>query len=219
MAWQSDRQAWPYPSGGREPEARVSGTSRDHERIRARPLCVATPASDPTELSPRVVYRLQRDGDRLLASYFLHWSSERPWDRSVAVALAIDAVYSHLLFVLPGLRYWLYGPGDVEGATVVYREGDSGLEIVEGFADDRNHQPTRLSRTDLESPMGTALMTRVWSHQLGAPGAALAVTRPSAEVRVRCFERADFVPLTDEIADRFRLGREGAPARARPAWR
>jgi hypothetical protein len=59
-------------------------------------------------------------------------------------------------------------------------------------------------------------MTTSWSHQLGGRGAARVAD--GADVSQRCFAGAELVPLTTDIADRFWLGNESAPGRARFAW-
>ena len=133
------------------------------------------------------------------------------------MSLAIDSVYSHFFFVMPGLRHLMHGPGDVEGATVVYRVVGERLEVVEGFADDESHDPVNLSAEELtDDERGTVLMTSVWSHQLGAHGAAQAA---AGSVARHCYQGQELVPLTSDIAERFWLGTAEEPRRARPAWR
>jgi hypothetical protein len=221
----ADGEAWPGPPGAGQTDAGLAGAAAlgaDDVLVRARRLCVVSDQATSGELSPQIAYRRRREGDRLIVSYFVHWSTERPWgDHSVMASLAIDAVYSHLLFFFPGLRFALYGPGDVEGATVAYRDAPSGLEVIEGVADDGEHRLVRLESADLSGADGsTVLMTRRWSHQLGAAGAARAARRARSEgLQLDCFEDDRLVPMTPTIAERFRLGSAEAPRRARPAWR
>jgi hypothetical protein len=201
--------------------------SAEQALIRSQRLCVLNTKDSAGEIGRKVVFRWQREGSQLKVSYFVHWSTERPWgDRSMMASLAIDSVYSHLFFVLPGLRYLMHGPGDVEGATVVYRVVDDHLEVLEGFADDESHDPVRLLADELtdgkltDGKRETVLMTSVWSHQLGAHSAAQAAAGELGKLaRNHCYEGADLVPLTPAIADRFWLGSADAPLRARPAWR
>lgn len=189
----------------------------DISLIRSQPLCVINARSSAGELGSSVVTRHRRERDLLWVSYFVYWSSERPWGHKHWLpSLAIDAVYSHFLFVLPGLRRVLYGPGDVEGVTIVYRDVGGRLEILEGYADDEYHRPVHLGPEDLTGGDGqTLLLTDTWSHQLGYRGAA---RRAGAEVSRRCFKGAELVPLTQDIAESFWLGSQGAPRRARKAW-
>jgi hypothetical protein len=59
-------------------------------------------------------------------------------------------------------------------------------------------------------------MTTSWSHQLGGRGAAsLAGDSPLSQ---RCFAGTELVPMTNAIADRFWLGSQRTPRRARYAW-
>jgi hypothetical protein len=212
---------WP---GGLAIAARPASTAvgpptTDQALVLRQRVCVLNTLRSAGDLSAQIVFRSRREGDRLTVSYFVHWSTERPWgDKSLLASLAIDSVYSHFFFVLPGLRYLLHGPGDVEGATVVYRVAGSSLEIVEGFADTESHDPVQLTAADLtDSDGSTLLMTNVWSHQLGAHGAAQAGTTP--QLSRRCYEGRELRPLTSDVATRFWLGSAEHPRRARPAWR
>jgi hypothetical protein len=210
--------AWPEPLAPGEPAtASVRAEALDDALVRAQPVCVLSTLDSAGELGRSLLVRHRREGDRLWVSYFAYWSSERPWgDEPFLVSLAIDAVYSHFLFALPGLRHALYGPGDVEGVTVVYRVRDGRLEIIEGYADDQYHRAVQLGPEDLGgSDNHTLLMTSWWSHQLGGRGAARAA---GAAVSRRCFVGSALVPLTAETAERFRLGSADRPLRARRAW-
>jgi hypothetical protein len=209
-----DAPAWPGPLPADAPGL----ADADAALIVAQPVCVMSSLDSAGELGASLVVRHRRDGDRLWVSYFAYWSSERPWgDKPFFASLAIDAFYSHFLFFLPGLRHALYGPGDIEGVTVVYRETDGRLEIVEGYGDDEYHRAVHLGPEDLTgSDKHTLLLTSWWSHQLGGRGAARAAREPS--ISRRCFEGPSLVPLTAEIAERFRLGSADKPLRARWAW-
>ena len=211
---QVDTPAWPLPLA----HADTAAQSDDDALVRSQPVCVLNSRNSAGDIGKSLVVRHRRDGDRLWVSYFVYWSSERPWgDKPWLLSLAIDAFYSHFLFVLPGLRHALYGPGDIEGVTVVYRTVGQHLEIVEGFGDDEYHRRVHLGPEDLTgSDHCTLLLTNSWSHQLGAPGAARVGGESSASKR--CFAGGELVPLTTEIANRFWLGSPGAPRRARYAW-
>lgn len=209
-----DAPDWPSP---RE-TAHAERASADAALVRAQPVCLLNSVPSAGELGPSLVVRHRRDGDRLWVSYFAYWSSERPWgDKPFVVSLAIDAFYSHFMFFLPGLRHALYGPGDIEGATVVYRVAGDRLEILEGYGDDEYHRPVHLAAGELTgSENQTLLMTTSWSHQLGGRDAARAARDGSASTR--CFVGDELVPMTREIADKFRLGSAASPLRARYAW-
>lgn len=216
---QVDTPDWPLPLAHADlATADAAPQSDDDALVRSQPVCVLNSRDSAGDLGKSLVVRHRRDGDRLWVSYFVYWSSERPWgDKPWLLSLAIDAFYSHFLFVLPGLRHALYGPGDIEGVTVVYRTVGQHLEIVEGFGDDEYHRRVHLGPEDLTgSDNRTLLLTNSWSHQLGAPGAARVGGESSASQR--CFAGAELVPLTPEIANRFWLGSPGAPRRARYAW-
>ena len=209
-----DAPPWPKPEGASAP----APSDADGALIRAQPVCVMSTLDSAGELGSSLVVRHRRDGDRLWVSYFAYWSSERPWgDKPFFASLAIDAFYSHFLFFLPGLRHALYGPGDVEGVTIVYREVEGRLEIIEGYGDDEYHRAVHLGPEDLTgSDKHTLLLTSWWSHQLGGRGASQVAREPSTSRR--CFEGPSLVPLTTEIAEAFRLGNAEKPLRARWAW-
>lgn len=187
-------------------------------------VCVAWNRQWAGELGKPLLFHVKRVGpDRVVAGYFAYWSTERPWGknaltRQVLPALLIDAVYSHLLFVLPGLKSMLYGPGDVEGLRVTYTLGsDHQLVPVSVFADDGTHNEVQLDVRDAVDDSGrVVVLTNVWSHQLGAKGAVSAVR---AGAGVRCYTGSDLQPVTAATALAFRLGDIQVPLRARPAWR
>jgi hypothetical protein len=199
----------------------ASNTAQEDELVTHQPFCVASSVRSSGSLGDSVLYRYRRDGDTLYVGYFVYFSTERPWGdnaltHKVLPALAIDAFYSHFMFVLPGAQRLLYGPADIEGALVRYRiEGDR-LVAQGALADDEEHHRVRLDAEELRAPNGnTLLLTETWSHQLGAHDAV----RRSASLAVRCFSGSGLVPLSTSVADAFRLGSESAPHRAKPAWR
>lgn len=213
---QVDTPEWPLPVA----RADTGPPSEDDALVRAQPVCVLNSRDSAGDLGRSLVVRHRRDGERLWVSYFVYWSSERPWgDKPWLLSLAIDAFYSHFLFVLPGLRHALYGPGDIEGVTVVYRTVGQELEIVEGFGDDEYHRRVHLGPEDLTgSDHRTLLLTTSWSHQLGGRGAASVGGSAAAPASTRCYSGDELVPLTPDIANRFWLGSPSAPRRARYAW-
>ena len=116
----------------------------DDELIASQSVCVASSVWSAGELGETLAYRFERRGNQLHVGYFAFWSSERPWGMNalslgVAPALVVDGVYSHGLFVLPGMRHFIYGAGDIEGASVVYEISGEKLIPIRGFADDETH--------------------------------------------------------------------------------
>ena len=110
------------------------------------------------------------------------------------------------------------GAGDVEGARVVYRQGDDGRWApVSAAADDSSHAGVALAARDFVDDGGRAvLMTNVWSHQLGAAGARqFAAHHPR---QVVCYGGEALLPLTADVVRTFRLGSAVQPRRAPPAW-
>jgi hypothetical protein len=226
---------WPTPSSAshgaraslfshvsrRAPAPGAALTAED-DLIQNEPLCVASSVHSSGALGDTVLYRYERDGDTLSVGYFVYFSTERPWGdnaltRDIWPALAIDAVYSHFLFLWPGVQRVLYGPADIEGALVRYRVVGDRLVAEAARADDEGHHPVRLTADELRAPDGhVVLLTETWSHQLGAHGA---VQRAGAAPSVRCFSGARLLPLSQSVAEAFRLGDEAAPRRAKPAWR
>lgn len=199
-------------------------TEFERAAIERQPLCVISKGASFGTLGDVVLYVYSRDGNELSVGYFVYWSVERPWGANLPTytllpSLAIDGAYTHFLFLLPGLQRALYGAGDIEGATVTYDVGQSGeLSVKRAYADDEFHEGVELTPADLVTRDGrTALMTDVWSHQLGAAGAAKHYDRGNADVT--CFEGRALRPLNAETAHAFRLGSLAGPLRARPAWR
>lgn len=214
--------AWPAQA----PVPVIDSQARSVERalIEAQPVCIVSKVWSAGELGETLAYHYRRSGDLLEVGYFVFWSTERPWGDNaltltVLPAAAIDAVYSHFLFVLPGVRAALYGPGDVEGASVTYRiRADRSLEVLGAVAQDGVHEEVELSRADLLDAGGRViLMSEVWSHQLGAKGAADYVA--TARVEPRCYFERALSKLEPPVISRFRLGSAESPIRARPAWR
>ncbi len=192
-------------------------------KIAQQPLCVGARSWSAGRLGDTVLYRTSHIGRKLAVGYFVYWSEERPWGKNVmsytaVPALAMDAVYSHFLYVFPGLKDALYGPGDVEGVLVEFNEREDGsLDVVGGVADDGNHAPVTLSRADLVDSKGrVVVLTDVWSHQLGAHGAARFADTPGSELK--CYAQAALEPLTAQVVRDFRLGSALRPLRGSPAW-
>jgi hypothetical protein len=209
--------AWPKPE-------LTEPRSADEARVIAQPLCVGARSWSAGALGQTVLFRTRRVGNRIAVGYFVYWSEERPWGDNVASytvlpALAVDAVYSHFLYVFPGLKDALYGSGDVEGVQVLYEQrSDGSLDVVSGRADDGNHAPVDLSRSDLLDSQGrVVLLTDVWSHQLGARGAATFAER--SPTQLKCFAKSSLQPMTELVARAFRLGSDRLPLRGNPAWR
>lgn len=214
---------WPEPASVRN----TSGSAQeaaDRDRVEQQPVCVGSRGWSAGTLGDTVLFRSRRVGNKLVVGYFVYWSTERPWGANMSSylllpALATDAFYSHFLYVFPGAKDALYGPGDIEGVLVEFESRANGeLFVVGGMADDGNHAPTALSHQDLVDSKGrVVLLTEVWSHQLGARGAGgFADTRGE---EVRCYEKSALHPMTKEVARAFRLGDEERPLRAGPAWR
>jgi hypothetical protein len=190
--------------------------------IRQLPVCVASSWS-AGELGRSILYHYKREGRRMTVGYFVYWSTERPWGKNtlsytVLPALFIDAFYSHLLFMFPGAQRLIHGPGDIEGARVVYEQQDDGRWTpVSAVGSDGFHREVPLSTDDFVDRQGRViLMTDVWSHQLGAKGARALASEADS---VTCFGGDSMAPMTDEIARMFRLGSPSDPRRAPPAWK
>ncbi len=212
--------AWPTTLAA---QAVVPAADIDAARVVEQPICIGKRSWSMGALGDTVLYRTRRVGRKIAVGYFIYWSEERPWGSNafsymVLPALAMDAVYSHFLYLFPGIKDALYGPGDVEGVQVEYEErADGSLSVVRGRADDGSHTPVFLSREDLVDAKGRiVLLTDVWSHQLGSHGAARFAERTKPDLK--CFERAGLQPMTEQIARAFRLGDERHPLRGTPAW-
>lgn len=208
--------AWPTPASSEQ-------RSGDDARVVEQPVCVGARSWSAGSLGETVLFRTRRQGNRITVGYFVYWSEERPWgDNSlsytVVPALAVDAVYSHFLYVFPGIKDALYGAGDIEGAQVTYEpRADGTFEVVSGRADDGNHSPVSLTRADLLDAKGRVVfLTDVWSHQLGAHGAASLAD--SSRLTLKCYEKSSLRPMTEAVARAFRLGNERRPLRGNPAW-
>jgi hypothetical protein len=222
---------WPEPSASQvaihsllsRPTGR-DASGDDDATVRELPLCVASERWFAGELGHSVLYRFRRVGRELHVGYFVYWTTERPWGNNllsylVLPAIFVDSFYSHLFFLFPGFQRVIHGPGDVEGARVVYEDdGEGHWKPVSAVADDALHHEVPLDPGEFVDAKGrVVLMTDVWSHQLGAHGARAFVE--TATDHVMCFDRDTLSPLSDRIADMFRLGTSLAPRRARPAWR
>jgi hypothetical protein len=205
--------SWPKPTG--DPEA------ADAALVRSLPVCIASDGWSAGELGPSVLYRIKREGRTMTVGYFVYWTTERPWGTNllsylVVPALLVDAVYTHFLFVLPGAQRVIYGPGDVEGARVVYQQTDDGRwSPVAAVADDSAHREITLARADFVDGEGRVLLTtHTWSHQFGDRG--VPGRPPPSPV---CFAHQRLAPLSADVARTFRLGSPEDPRRAPPAWR
>jgi hypothetical protein len=213
---------WLRPAAGANQDE-LGASMSDSEIVRQLPVCVASESWSAGELGRSILYHYKREGRTLTVGYFVYWSTERPWGKnalsySVLPALFIDAFYSHFFFLFPGMQRIIHGPGDIEGARVVYEQGDDGRWTpVSAVADDGFHRQVALSPEDFVDASGrVVLMTDVWSHQLGAHGARSFSERRQNEMS--CYQGDSLSPLTDEIARIFRLGSPSDPRRARPAW-
>jgi hypothetical protein len=195
----------------------------DDARIAEQPICIGARSWSAGSLGDTVLYRTRRVGRKIAVGYFVYWSEERPYGSNavsymVLPALAMDAVYSHFLYLFPGIKDALYGPGDVEGVQVEYEAAEDGsLRVVDGHADDGNHAPVFLSHDDLVDSKGRVVfLTDVWSHQLGTHGGARFADTPGQNVK--CYQKSALQPMTEQIARAFRLGDERHPLRGNPAW-
>lgn len=190
--------------------------------ILRQPICVVSKQRSFGTLGDSLLFVYRKSGETLRVGYFVYWDVERPWGANVQTytllpALAIDSAYTHFMFILPGLQRALYGAGDVEGATVVYENGANGLEPVEVWAEISGHDEVRLSPDDFRTADARiALMTDVWSHQLGARGAGL---HAASAAESTCFSGDALRQLDIGTARSFRLGTPTHPLRARAAWR
>ncbi|WP_437738131.1 hypothetical protein [Sorangium sp. So ce1335] len=216
LASSTSGSALPRPVLG-EPEA----PSWLGAAIEAQAICVGSTVASAGELGDVLYYR-SAPGERgeVSVGYYAFFSEERPWGNNwltwtVLPALAVDLVYTHALFVGPGVQRVMYGKGDVEGFRIVYSVGDDGrLAVEHGVADRGDHSEVRLDRADLLSvdPARPTVYSRWWSHQLGGQGAA-----PDDLVTRRCYGAGEIRPLPPDVALDFRLDRRAGPARVVPA--
>lgn len=208
--------AWPQP-------APTEQRSADDARVVEQTVCVGARSWSAGSLGDTVLFRTRRTGNRITVGYFVYWSEERPWGQNslsytLLPALAVDAVYSHFLYVFPGIKDAMYGTADIEGAQVSYdQRPDGSLDVVNGRANDGNHGTVQLSRSDLLDSKGrVVLLTDVWSHQLGAHGgASFAEHSPT---QLKCYSKSSLRPMTEIVARAFRLGNDRQPLRGKPAW-
>jgi hypothetical protein len=192
--------------------------------IRQVPVCVVWTKPWSGTLGSSMLFHARRtEPDLVVVGYFAYWTTERPFGdndltRWVLPALAVDAVYSHLLFVLPGLQQVMYGPGDIEGVRVTYRQKQSGqLVPIAVYADDSRHRELSLDITEAVDDRGRILvLSDAWSHQLGGQHA---VTVAHNGAMQRCFLDGAMRAVSDEVVKAFALGSVGHPRRAKPAWR
>jgi hypothetical protein len=197
--------------------------SPDERSIQHQPVCIASRGAWLENLGSTLLYVHRRVGDELRVGYFAYWADERPWGENLETytllpALALDATYTHTLFVLPGLQRVLYGAGDIEGVTVVYRVSPGGTQSAQrAVAENRLHGKVVLRADELVMRDGRVVaMTESWSHQLGARDAARHAELPATSLT--CFDAQGLRPLSPDTARAFRLGTAAAPRRARAAW-
>lgn len=201
----------PPPPGPRGARTEMQAT------IEAKPVCIGSSVESAGTLGDVLYYRATKlDDGRVAVGYFAFFSEERPWGNNwmtwtVVPALAVDMVYSRALLVAPGIQRALYGAGDVEGVSIVYDVGrDGSLSFDEAHADDRNEQPTAISRDRAFAldPRHPVFYSDVWSHQLGGTGAA---SRQNLAY-LRCYEGDSIRPLPDEVARSYHLENRAPPA-------
>jgi hypothetical protein len=213
---------WPEPIAGAS-TATLDSPATLRDRIEEQSVCVGARSWSAGSLGNTVLYRFTQVGRKVSVGYFVYWSTERPWgpnvlSYTVLPALAADAFYSHFLYVFPGAKDAIYGPGDIEGVNVEFElDEKDDLQVVRGRAQDATHGDVQLTRADLVDASGRIiLLTDVWSHQLGARGGAEYASAKGSDVR--CYQRASLQPMTEQVATAFRLGDEHRPSRAKPAW-
>ena len=178
--------------------------------IERQPVCVGSSVQSAGRLSDVLYYRAvaTKEG-RIAVGYFVFFSEERPWGNnwltwSVLPALTVDMVYSRALWIAPGVQRALYGPGDVEGLSIVYDVGAGGsLSIDHALVDDGSEQMLEVTRSDVLAldPQRPTFYSNVWSHQLGGHSAH---SRRDL-VEERCYQGDDIRPLPDGLARTFRL--------------
>jgi hypothetical protein len=197
--------------------------SRFGELIKHIPVCILWDHPWAGELGDTLLFRIHEiDRQRISVGYFAYWSTERPWGnnsltRWFVPALAIDAFYSHLFFVLPGMQRLLYGPGDVEGVRVTYDiKGLQQLVPVSIIADNEQHREEVINVSEAVDESGRILLfNAVWSHQLGGHNA---VKLSRAGASRHCYQHATLKSLSEDTVAAFRLGSREDPRRAGPAW-
>jgi hypothetical protein len=197
--------------------ARRAASSPLVDAIERQPICVGSSIVSAGSLGDKVYYRaVLLPGRKVAVGYFVFYSEERPWGNNwmtwtVLPALGVDAFYSRLFLVAPGLQRVMYGKGDVEGFRILYDlAADGGLRVDSAVADDRNEKLVVLDRAhvlalDEQRP---TFYSDVWSHQLGGSG----VRSKEDLVTHHCYESGDIRPLSEEIASEFRLAGRADPA-------
>jgi hypothetical protein len=214
---------WPSPAYSSVLRSLTPTTASDDDLVKQLPVCIASHNWSAGELGRTVLYRYERQGNTLRVGYFVYWSTERPWgDNLLSLtflpAFFIDAFYSHLFFVFPGGQRFIHGPGDIEGARVTYEQRGDGKWIpVSAVAEDGSEDEVALSPDEFVDEDGRViLMTDVWSHQLGAKGAR-EFAKHARELS--CYAGSALLPMSDAVAEAFRLGSPSDPRRAPPAWK
>jgi hypothetical protein len=198
-------------------------TTPGDDLVKQLPVCITSNGWSAGELGRTVLYRYERQGNELRVGYFVYWTTERPWGNNLLSttflpALFVDAFYSHLFFVFPGAQRFIHGPADIEGARVTYEKRGEGKWIpVSAVADDGSEDEVTLSPHDFVDEDGRViLMTDVWSHQLGAQGAREFAKHTH---ELSCYSGSALLPMSDAVAEAFRLGSPTDPRRAPPAWK
>ncbi|HEY8091763.1 MAG TPA: hypothetical protein VIF09_28055 [Polyangiaceae bacterium] len=184
--------------------------------IERQPVCIGSSVASAGKRSDVLYYRAVATTEGLVAvGYFAIYSEERPWGNnwmtwSVLPALAIDMVYSRTFWVVPGLQRALYGAGDVEGFTIVYRPlGNGSLSIDHAIVDDGRERRHELSRAEVLAvdPGRPTIYSDVWSHQFSGRGAR---SRKDL-VEDRCYQGDTIRPLPAAVARDFRIDDDRAP--------
>jgi hypothetical protein len=212
MAVRGSRGTLPADPGPRGPRTEAQAA------IEGQSVCIGSAVASAGRLGDVLYYRATQAADGTVhVGYFAFFSEERPWGNNwltwtVVPALAVDMVYSRALLVAPGLQRALYGAGDVEGVTIVYRRDAVGrLSIDRAFVDDRSERQIELSRAEILAldPQRPTFYSDVWSHQLGGRSAG----KRADLVDERCYQGDSVRPLPDRVARAFHLdGRRAAPA-------
>ncbi|HEY3819216.1 MAG TPA: hypothetical protein VGL81_18735 [Polyangiaceae bacterium] len=184
--------------------------------IESQPVCIGSSVRSAGKRSDVLYYRAVATTDGHIAvGYFAFYSEERPWGNnwltwSVLPALAVDMVYTRALWVAPGFQRALYGAGDVEGVSIVYRLGaDGSLTIDHALVDDGREHPHELSRKEVLAldPARPTFYSDVWSHQLGGHAAR---SRKDL-VEERCYVGDAIRPLPEAMAKAYRVDEDRAP--------
>jgi hypothetical protein len=208
---------------GNDDFAQAHAQKQLDELVRQVPICIVSTHAWAGDLGSSILYNVRRQDSKCVhVGYYAYWTTERPWGDNrlthwLLPALVIDAFYSHLLFVFPGLQRILYGAGDIEGVRISFRLNMLGRLTPEAIiADDDTHREVTIDTAEAVDEQGRVmLLNDVWSHQLGGRQ-ALAVARAGANRR--CYNGESLRPLTNKVVTAFQLGSPTDPRRAGPAW-